>query len=83
MSEVRTVDYTLPAHWAVVLINLDYTGFSAEDEAELDSFIDGEFNGLFDTVCLANDNEPEFVKYHDAHNYGVLPCDCLTYTFTY
>lgn len=83
MNNVQTTDYILPAHWACVLINLDYTGFSDEDEAELDSFIDGEFNGLFDTVCLADDSESEFVKYHDAHNYGVLACDCLRYIFTH
>lgn len=83
MNNVQTTDYILPAHWASVLINLDYTGFSDEDEAELDSFIDGEFDGLFDTVCVADDSEPEFVKYHDAHNYGVPACDCLRYTFTH
>lgn len=82
MSELQTTAYTLPAHWASILINHDYTGTSDEVEQEISNFIDGEFGeSLFCTVSLTNDSEPEFRKYHDAHPYGVLACDCLDYTF--
>lgn len=84
MAELRTITYTLPAHWASVLINLDYTGVTDEDEQEISDFIDGEFgDSLFCTVTTANDNEPEFCKYHDAQPYGVLACDCIDYTFLF
>jgi hypothetical protein len=82
MTELQTTVYTLPAHWASVLINNDYTGVSDEDEQEIDNFIDGEFGeSLFCTVCITNEDEPSFCKYHDAQPYGVLACDCLDYTF--
>jgi len=82
MPELQTTVYTLPAHWASILINHDYTGTTDEEEQEISNFIDGEFGeSLFCTVCLTNDNEPEFRKYHDAQPYGVLACDCLDYTF--
>lgn len=84
MAELRTVTYTLPAHWASALINLDYTGVTDEDEQEISDFIDGEFGeSLFCTVTTTNDNEPEFRKYHDAQPYGVLACDCIDFTFLF
>jgi hypothetical protein len=80
--QVFSDEFTLPAHWASVLINLDYSGFTSDDEKEFDSFIDGQFDGGFCTVSLSDD-EPEFRNHHDASNYGVKPCDCLRFMFTY
>lgn len=83
MNTAERIDYILPAHWACVLINADYTGLSDEDEAQFDEFIDGEFGERdFDNVVMSiPDEEPYFMKYHDAYPYGTLACDCLTYTF--
>jgi hypothetical protein len=79
---MNTIEYILPAHWAPILINADYTGCTPEDGAAFDEFSINEFGERgFDDIQLANDDEPEFIKYHDAHNYGVLACDCLRYTF--
>ena len=85
MPELREVTYTLPAHWASILINHDYTGTSSDEEQEIHNFIDGEFGeSLFCTVTIADwDEEPSFRKYHDAQPYGVLACDCINYTFLF
>ena len=74
---METATYKLPAHWAPALINGDYSGLGEHDEEQLTRVIAGE--DLPDPIDVSE--EPEFLKYHDAHFYGVLACDCLTFTF--
>lgn len=74
---MRTIEFTLPAHWAPALINDDYTGLSDEDETAIASFLANEPDITGD--CLTCTDEPEFRRYYDAEG---LACDCLTYTFT-
>lgn len=74
---METSTYKLPAHWASALINGDFSGLEEEDEEQLMRVIAGE--GLPDPIGCST--EPEFMKYHDAEPYGVLACDCLTFTF--
>lgn len=74
---METSTYKLPAHWASALMNGDYTGLNEQDEEQLMRVIAGE--DLCDPVDCSD--EPEFMKYHDAQPYGVLACDCLTFTF--
>jgi hypothetical protein len=74
---METSTYKLPAHWASALINGDFTGLEEQDEEQLMRVIAGE--GLPDPIDCSD--EPEFMKYHDAQPYGVLACDCLTFTF--
>jgi hypothetical protein len=82
MNNLQHTTYTLPAHWAGILINNDYSSVSIEEEHELDKFIDGEFGeALFCTVSVAGDSESFFCKYHDAQPYGIPACDCLKFTF--
>jgi len=83
MNTPELITYTLPAHWACVLINADYTGLTDEEAKQFDDFTYDEFGERgFDNVVLADDNEePNFVTYHDVRPYGVLACDCLNYTF--
>ena len=75
--------YDLPAHWASYLINGDASSFSLNDDggdaeiATIDQLIDDI--GLGDPVTCSD--EQEFRRYHDAHSYGVLPVDCLKFTF--
>lgn len=76
-TETETTTYTLPAHWAPALINGDFSGMEEDDEEALMRVVAGE--NLPDPLSVSD--EPEFVKYHDAQPYGVLACDCLTYTF--
>lgn len=74
---METSTYKLPAHWASALINGDYSGLEEQDEEQLMRVIAGE--DLPDPIDCSD--EPEFLKYHDAQPYGVLACDCLTFTF--
>jgi hypothetical protein len=74
---METCTYTLPAHWAPALVNGDFTGMEDDDEEALMRVVAGE--NLPDPLSV--NDEPEFVKYHDAQPYGVLACDCLVYTF--
>ena len=74
---IKTTTYKLPAQWASALINGDWSGLEEREEEQLTRVIAGE--GLPDPFDVSD--EPEFLKYHDAQPYGVLACDCLTYTF--
>jgi len=80
---MKTESYMLPADWASYLINGDASSFSLdEDEGEaelavIDKII--ENIGAGGPVCCSD--EASFTKYHDARPYGILPTDCLLYTF--
>lgn len=73
---MKTIDFTLPAHWAPALINGDFSGLSDEDDEAIRYFLDTEPDIAGD--CLSCTDEPEFRRYYDADG---LACDCLTYTF--
>ena len=73
--------FQLPAHWAAALINADPSGLDEDDNAALDAFTDWmmrEYNQCWPIDC---DDEPQFMRYHDAAKYGVLACHTLTYSF--
>jgi hypothetical protein len=74
---IETIVYTLPAAWASALVNDDRTGLDADEIIDLNRFMKGENLG---SPVNVSDNE-EFNPFHDARGYGVLPCDCLEYTF--
>ena len=72
---METVNLILPAHWASALVNADYTGLSNREIAEVDTWQNSNTHNSPVDVS----RESEFVAFHDAP--GVLPADCLTYTF--
>ena len=74
---MNTCEYILPEHWATALFYGDTDHFDEQEEETFQRFILGE--NLPDPLSVSD--EPEFRKYHDAKPYGVLACDCLTYTF--
>ena len=74
---IETTTYDLPSHWASALFYGDFTGLEEHDEEQLMAFITGE--DLPNPLDVSE--ESYFMKYHDAQPYGVLACDCLTYTF--
>lgn len=79
MRTIKTVKYKLPAFWASALINADRTGLSDNDERELDLVMDSLGQGRLFGNALDCTEYAEFSNWHDAP--GVLPCDCLTFTF--
>lgn len=75
---MKTIDFTLPAHWASALVNGDFTGLSNADAKAVSYWLDTEPDIAGD--CLSVTDEPEFRKFYDADG---LACDCLTFTFPY
>ena len=79
---MATITYELPSHWACYLFYGDATCFDYSDDGKaeqaiIDQIIDDI--GLGDPVAVSD--QPSFVVYHDAEDYGVLASDCLIYTF--
>ena len=82
-TKLATESAVLPTHWASYLLNGDATSFSLNDDggdAEI-ALIDQVLDDLGFGSPVSCSNESDFVKYHDAHYYGVLAGDCLTYYF--
>jgi len=74
--------HVLPESWASYLMNGDVTSFDNFQERDkeldiIDQYI--EDLGLGDPVYCTD--EPVFMKYHDAQNYGILASQCIWYTF--
>ncbi len=74
---MKTTTYTLPAHWACALINVDCSGMDDEEIQALDLWLSDNSPGS----CIDCSEDPEFCHSHDADGYA-LAGDCLTYTFT-
>ena len=74
---MQTCKYLLPEHWATALFYGDTSSFNKDEKKAYDSFVLGE--NLPDPLSVTD--EPEFTEDHDAQPYGVLACNCLTYTF--
>ena len=82
MTKYIEHQFQLPAHWASYLFNGDESSFSLYDNGDEEIAIIDEFikdKGFGDPCEISEDTS--FEKYHDAQNYGVLACDCATYTF--
>jgi hypothetical protein len=77
MSKIKTISLDLPSHWACPLINGDESGLEDEEQGQLDAWIKDNPR----LSCVDVSEETFFSKYHDAADYGVLPCDCAEFTF--
>ena len=80
---MKTETYTLPTELASGFINNDWSILDYINDEEYSKSV-GQF--LADMVhqgldCIDVEEDSSFVKYHDMADYGVLPCDCSTYTF--
>jgi hypothetical protein len=71
----------LPEHWGCALINGDETGLNDADQKALDAFVDDMIEKYGRCWAVSCDDEPSFMRYHDAEPYGVRACDCLEFTF--
>ena len=77
MSKIKTISLDLPSHWACALIYGDESGLEDEDQGQLDAWVKDNPS----LYCIDVGEETFFSKYHDAAEYGVLPCDCAEFTF--
>lgn len=74
MKSIETNTYILPAYWASVLINMDASGTSKEDQQAIKEFLETEKPGS----CAGCSNESWFAHTNDANNIGG---DVMEYTF--
>jgi hypothetical protein len=70
--KTKTEIYTLPTYWASYLINADASGYSDEELAEINNFIEGKGS------CIHVSEESYFKWSNDANNLG---CDVSEFTF--
>lgn len=75
---IYTFKLWLPVHWAVPLINGDYSGLETAEEKVLRSWLKNH-PPQFGSPSHVSDMY-EFRAHHDAAGY-VLPCDCAEYSY--
>jgi len=80
--------FDLPAHWAAYFINVDPTGYSGDEIAMIETWIDDQLGGYPMTYCIgvscadtAEECDPWFTAYHDARYLNVGACDVARFTF--
>lgn len=79
MPAFESITLSLPAHWVVPVL---YGDLSPLDEVEACAFekwladtIEDVGHGKVPVIGDIKD-QAYFARYHDAAEYGVLPCDC-------
>lgn len=77
----ETITLSLPAHWLCAILYGDMDGFADNNEAAaftrwLRDTNNDLGHGKPISVGTINTNE-YFARYHDAAEYGVLPCMCV------
>ena len=77
MPKIKTIELTLPNHYATPLIYGDTSGLEEEEEENFTQFWANELHGL---NCVDVKDDSCFVHYHDASPY-CLPTDCSTFVF--
>ena len=81
---MQILELDLPDFWATTLVNGDKSHFNDEDEKAFEAFTDdmmNKYGACWCINCSDEENGPGFLKYHDAKQYGVLACNCLTFSF--
>lgn len=78
---MQTVQYRLPTHWAVALVNGDETAFSDGEQMEFDAFCESMAASYGSYYCVDVSEDEEFSWFHDAEQFGVLACMVADYSF--
>jgi len=80
--------FDLPAHWGCYFINDDESGYSDDEIAEIEVWIDQNLMDYPMAVCVgvssadtAEECDPWFTAYHDARSVGVGACFAARFTF--
>lgn len=81
MAKIKTYTLMLPAHWAVALINGDESHMDDEDCAALEAFTNDMVRTYGSCHCVDVSEDTQFMRWHDAAQYGTLACDVAEFTF--
>ena len=77
--EIET--FTLPVHWAAALINDDASNLDDKEERQLEAFIQWMIREYGRCWPVSVEDDESFTEWHDARRFGVLACDCATFSF--
>lgn len=80
-KKIKTVTAMLPAHWAVALINGDESGMEDEEIAQLNEFVDDMVRTYGSCHCVDVSEDTQFMRWHDAVEYGIPAGDVAEFTF--
>ena len=78
---MKEVTLHLPDFWATALFYDDTSGFEYEDEKPFQDFCEWMLKHYGTSEPVAMLEDPHFMKYHDASQFGVLACNVHEYTF--
>lgn len=78
---MKTITLELPDFWATALFYDDTSGFEYEDEKPFQDFCQWALKNYGTSEPVDMDEEPHFMRYHDAERFGVLACNVHRYTF--
>lgn len=79
---IETEVYTLPAHWAPALINLDYSGYEQEELDQINQMLEWIASRHYgQAICVGDEGEVGFTNLHDAWRFGVLACEAMDFVF--
>jgi hypothetical protein len=78
---METITLELPDFWSTALFYDDTSGFEYEDEKPFQEFCEWAVKNYGTSEPVDMDDEPHFMKHHDAKQFGVLACNAHRYTF--
>ena len=78
---MKTITLNLPNFWATALFNDDTSGLEYEDEKPFQEFCEWMVKNYGTSEPVSMLEDPHFMRYHDASQFGVLACDVHEYTF--
>jgi hypothetical protein len=78
---MKIESFNLPAHWAFALINGDESGLYDDDFSALRRFEAWMIGKYGQCWCVSCSDELQFMRWHDAADFGVLACDVLSFSF--
>lgn len=81
MAKIKTITAMLPAHWACALTYGEDDSLSDEDIAALEAFTKDMVRTYGSCHCVDVSEDTQFMRWHDAAQYGVLAGDVAEFTF--
>lgn len=69
---MRLLYLTLPQHWAVALVNGDFTACTDDEVAEIEAFTDHMVATYGSCHCVDVHQDDHFTAWHDAVEFGAV-----------
>ena len=79
--KIKTYTLMLPTHWACALTYGEDDSFSEEEQAQLNEFVDDMVRTYGSCHCVDVSEDTQFMRWHDAAQYGTLACEVAEFTF--